>query len=93
MGFAFSCPSGIGSLIAGWFCGRLIHHFGDVTHQPEKMRWAMIGVGVLTALLLWIYDRTLMPKEATAKISQAAKSNAQKACQLPIFALGGSSLI
>jgi hypothetical protein len=47
----------------------------------------MIGVGVLTALLLWIYDRTLMPKEATAKISQAAKSNAQKACQLPIFAL------
>jgi hypothetical protein len=30
------------------------------------MWWAVIAVGVLTALLLWIYDRTLMPKE-TAK--------------------------
>jgi proton-dependent oligopeptide transporter, POT family len=66
MGFAF-LPIGIGSLIAGWFGGTLIHHFGEVTHQPEKMWWAVIAVGVLTALLLWIYDRTLMPKEATAK--------------------------
>jgi hypothetical protein len=30
------------------------------------MWWAVIAVGVLTALLPWIYDRTLMPKE-TAK--------------------------
>jgi len=65
MGFAF-LPIGIGSLIAGWFGGKLIHHFGEVTHQPEKMWWAVIAVGVLTALLLWIYDRTLMPKEAAA---------------------------
>jgi dipeptide/tripeptide permease len=67
MGFAF-LPIGIGSLIAGWFGGKLIHHFGEVTHQPEKMWWAVIAVGVLTALLLWIYDRTLMPKEAAAKV-------------------------
>jgi proton-dependent oligopeptide transporter, POT family len=67
MGFAF-LPIGIGSLIAGWFGGKLIHHFGEVTHQPEKMWWAVIGVGVLTALLLWIYDRTVMPKEARAKV-------------------------
>jgi dipeptide/tripeptide permease len=66
MGFAF-LPIGIGSLVAGWFGGKLIHHFGEVTHQPEKMWWAVIAVGVLTALLLWIYDRTLMPKEAPAK--------------------------
>jgi dipeptide/tripeptide permease len=66
MGFAF-LPIGIGSLIAGWFGGKLIHHFGEVTHQPEKMWWAVIAVGVLTALLLWIYDRTLMPKEVPAK--------------------------
>jgi POT family proton-dependent oligopeptide transporter len=65
MGFAF-LPIGIGSLIAGWFGGKLIHHFGEVTHQPEKMWWAVIAVGVLTALLLWIYDRTLMPKETAA---------------------------
>jgi POT family proton-dependent oligopeptide transporter len=67
MGFAF-LPIGIGSLIAGWFGGKLIHHFGEVTHQPEKMWWAVIAVGVLTALLLWIYDRTLMPKEAAEKV-------------------------
>lgn len=68
MGFAF-LPIGIGSLIAGWFGGKLIHHFGEVTHQPEKMWWAVIAVGVLTALLLWIYDRTLMPKETAAKVA------------------------
>ena len=33
MGFAF-LPMGIGSLIAGWFGGLLIHHFGEVRHQP-----------------------------------------------------------
>jgi dipeptide/tripeptide permease len=66
MGFAF-LPIGIGSLIAGWFGGKLIHHFGEVQHQPEKMWWAVIAVGVLTALLLWVYDRVLMPKEVAAK--------------------------
>jgi proton-dependent oligopeptide transporter, POT family len=67
MGFAF-LPIGIGSLIAGWFGGKLIHHFGEVKHQPQQMWWAVIAVGVLTALLLWIYDRTLMPKEVAAKV-------------------------
>jgi POT family proton-dependent oligopeptide transporter len=66
MGFAF-LPIGIGSLIAGWFGGKLIHYFGEVRHEPEKMWWAVIGVGVLTALLLWIYDRTLMPRESAAQ--------------------------
>jgi hypothetical protein len=27
----------------------------------------LTAVGLATALLLWIYDRTLMPKEVTAK--------------------------
>ena len=66
MGFAF-LPIGIGSLIAGPFGGALIHYFGEIKHQPEKMWCAVIAVGVLTALLLWIYDRTLMPKEEQAK--------------------------
>lgn len=66
MGFAF-LPIGIGSFIAGWFGGKLIHYFGEVRHQPEKMWWVVTGVGVLTALLLWIYDRTLTPAENTAK--------------------------
>ena len=58
MGFAF-LPIGIGSLIGGRFGGNLIHHFGEVTHQPERIWWAVTGVGVATAALLWIYDKTL----------------------------------
>jgi MFS family permease len=65
LGFAFM-PIGIGSLVGGWFGGKLFHHFGEVTHQPTGMWWVITGVGVLTALLLWIYDKTVMPAEATA---------------------------
>ena len=56
MGFAF-LPMGIGSLIGGWVGGRLIHHFGEVMRQPGRMWWVVTGVGLATALLLWIYDR------------------------------------
>ncbi len=63
MGFAF-LPLGIGSLIGGAFGGFLIHHFGEVTHQPAAMWWIIIGVGVLTAVLLLAYDKLMMPKAA-----------------------------
>jgi proton-dependent oligopeptide transporter, POT family len=66
LGFAFM-PIGIGSLVGGVFGGKLIHHFGEVTHQPTVMWWVVTGTGILTALLLWIYDRTVMPKDAPAK--------------------------
>jgi POT family proton-dependent oligopeptide transporter len=66
MGFAF-LPIGIGSLIAGPFAGKLIHHFGEVQHRPERMWWVISGVGVLTALLLWIYDKTVKPASAPAE--------------------------
>jgi len=57
MGFAF-LPIGLGSLIGGWFGGTLMHHFGEVTHQPERVWWVATGVGLATALALWIYDKT-----------------------------------
>jgi dipeptide/tripeptide permease len=66
MGFAF-LPIGIGSLIGGWFGGTLIHHFGEVAHQPSRIWWAVTAVGVLTAALLWIYDRTISAKVEPAK--------------------------
>ena len=66
LGFAF-LPIGIGSLVGGWFGGKLIHHFGEVTHQPKGMWVVLTGVGVLTAVLLWIYDRTLTPKATLAE--------------------------
>jgi proton-dependent oligopeptide transporter, POT family len=56
MGFAF-LPIGIGSLIGGWFGGTLMHHFGEVAHQPQRLWWTVAGVGVGTTALLWIYDR------------------------------------
>jgi MFS family permease len=63
MGFAF-LPLGVGSLIAGPIGGFLLHHFGEVEHQPQMMWWIIIGEGVLTAALLWVYDKTLRPKGA-----------------------------
>ena len=63
MGFAF-LPLGIGSLIGGNFGGFLIHHYGEVKHQPGMMWVVITAIGVLTALVLWIYDRFVLPKEA-----------------------------
>ncbi len=65
MGFAF-LPIGIGSLIGGWFGGVLIHHFGEVTHQPGRIWWAVTAVGAATAGLLWIYDKSARPASASA---------------------------
>ena len=63
MGFAF-LPIGIVSLIGGWFGGSLMHHFGEVTHQPGRMWWAVTAVGMATAGMLWVYDKTLKPGTA-----------------------------
>jgi len=60
MGFAF-LPLGIGSLIGGWFGGKVMHYFGEVTHHPQLAWWVITGVGVLTTLLLLIYDRVVQP--------------------------------
>lgn len=58
MGFAF-LPIGIGSLIGGWFGGAIVHRFGEVAHQPMRIWWCVTAVGIGTALLLWIYDKTV----------------------------------
>jgi len=41
-----------------------MHHFGEVAGKPERVWWVITGVGVLTALLLLIYDRVVKPTEA-----------------------------
>ncbi len=60
MGFAF-LPLGIGSLVGGWFGGRVLHYFGEVRGKPQWAWYVISAVGVLTALLLWIYDRVVKP--------------------------------
>ena len=56
MGFAF-LPIGLGSLIGGWFGGRVMHQFAELAHQPARAWYAIVGVGLLTTLLLGVYDR------------------------------------
>ena len=58
MGFAF-LPLGVGSFIAGPFSGWLMHHYGEELHRPQMVWWWVVGVGVATTLLLWIYDRVV----------------------------------
>jgi len=60
MGFAF-LPIGIGSLAGGAIGGTLLRHFAEGQHRPERVWWAVCGIGVATALCLEIYDRMLKP--------------------------------
>ncbi len=60
MGFAF-LPLGIGSFLGGPIGGKLLHHFGEVRHQPYLFWWALTAIGIATTLLLWIYDRVVKP--------------------------------
>jgi proton-dependent oligopeptide transporter, POT family len=65
MGFAF-LPLGIGSLIAGTLGGFLLHRYGELQHQPQRMWYVVTGIGLLTALLLYVYDRIVKPGAVTA---------------------------
>jgi dipeptide/tripeptide permease len=64
MGFAF-LPIGIGSLAAGPIAGYLLKHFGEETHRPALIWICVTGIGVLTTVLLWVYDR-MTPKTDAA---------------------------
>ena len=67
MGFAF-LPIGIGSLIGGKFGGMLLHRFGEVQHRPDLIWWSVTGIGVATAALLWVYDKTV--RASTVAVSE-----------------------
>ena len=63
MGYAF-LPIAIGYFIGGPLGGYLLHYYGDVLHQPQRMWWAISGIGFVTTLLMWIYDRFAKPAAA-----------------------------
>ncbi|OGU02101.1 MAG: hypothetical protein A2085_03800 [Gemmatimonadetes bacterium GWC2_71_10] len=65
MGYAF-LPIAIGFLIAGAIGGRLVNYFGEVRHAPAQVWYVITGIGLLTAALLFAYDRLLKPKAAPA---------------------------
>ncbi len=60
MGFAF-LPLGIGSFLGGPIGGALLHHFGEVQHRPQLFLWALTAIGLVTTLLLWMYEQILQP--------------------------------
>jgi|SRR5215471_7092210 len=65
MGFAF-LPLGIGSLIGGWFGGKMLHYFGEEMGKPEYAWYTIVIVGLVTTILLWIYNRIVRPVEKAA---------------------------
>jgi proton-dependent oligopeptide transporter, POT family len=64
MGFAF-LPLGLGSLLGGWFGGKVMHHYAEINHHPAQAWYIITSVGLLTALLLLLYDRLLKPTDST----------------------------
>jgi len=50
--------------------GRLVHHFGEVVHRPKEIWWVVAGVGLATALLLWLYDRLVRPSAASPTVAK-----------------------
>jgi MFS family permease len=63
MGYAF-LPIAIGYFVAGPLGGYLVHHFGEVLHEPQRMWWVIVIIGVVTAAFTWLYDRILKPGRA-----------------------------
>lgn len=71
MGFAF-LPLGIGSLVGGWLGGKILQYFGEQVHRPNWTWYVISGIGVLTALLLWIYGRIVQPGKVEPTPGKAA---------------------
>jgi dipeptide/tripeptide permease len=70
MGCAF-LPIAIGYFIAGPLGGYLLHYFGDVLHQPQRMWWVVTGIGLMGAVLMLIYDKIFKPGEAKVEVEAA----------------------
>ncbi len=64
MGYAF-LPIAIGYAIAGPLGGYLLFEFGGVLKRPARMWWVISAIGVFTAILMWLYDKTVKPGGVT----------------------------
>jgi len=66
MGFAF-LPIAIGTFIAGWSSGYLVKHYVEGGNPNAPEMWYVVGVyGVVSTILLILYDRFVAPKRAAA---------------------------
>jgi len=66
MGFAF-LPIAIGTFIAGWSSGYLVTHFVEGGNPNAPRMWFVVGsYGVVSTILMILYDRFVAPKRALA---------------------------
>jgi dipeptide/tripeptide permease len=64
MGIAF-LPIALGTTGTGLLAGRLVEWYGRSAH-PSHMWYVLGGIGVVTTILMVIYDRLLAPRNAGA---------------------------
>ena len=65
MGYAF-LPIAIGYFIAGRLAGYLLHEFGEILKKPREMWWVVTAIGILTTILMWLYNRIVKPQAPAA---------------------------
>jgi dipeptide/tripeptide permease len=66
MGFAF-LPIAIGTFIAGWSSGYLVKHYVEGGNPNAPQMWFVVGAyGVLSTILMILYDRFVAPRRAAA---------------------------
>ncbi len=65
MGFAF-LPVAIGTFIAGWLSGRLVTTYVQGSATPSHMWYVVGSIGVVSTILMLLYDRFLAPKATHA---------------------------
>jgi POT family proton-dependent oligopeptide transporter len=66
MGFAF-LPIAIGTFIAGWSSGYLVKHYVEGGNPNAPQMWFVVGAyGVVSTILMVLYDRFVAPKRPVA---------------------------
>jgi POT family proton-dependent oligopeptide transporter len=66
MGFAF-LPIAIGTFIAGWSSGYLVKHYVEGGNPNAPQMWFVVGAyGVVSTILMVLYDRFVAPRRAEA---------------------------
>lgn len=66
MGYAF-LPIAIGYFAGGVLAGKLLHYYGEVVHRPGQMWWVISGIGFCTAVLMWLYNGIVKPKQGNSE--------------------------
>jgi proton-dependent oligopeptide transporter, POT family len=66
MGYAFF-PIAVGYFVAGPFGGYLLHYYGEVVHQPQRMWYWVTALGLFTTLLMYLYDVIFKPTASAEK--------------------------